>query len=423
MISIAEAVSIVKAETFLLEAETVDLDLSVGRILAEEIRADMDLPPFDRSQMDGFAVRTKDVETASRENSLKLKIVGESAAGKGFDGRVKRGEAVRIMTGARLPKGADAVQKVELTKENEGFITMFEAVKKKQNVTERAAEISKGDGIFEKGEIVSESMIAPLAAFGCAAPKVYKKPRVAILVTGSEIVDVNQKPKRDQIRNSNSWAIKVSAEKYSAEVEVLPMVKDDLENLKAQIARAVGLKLKVQSSKFKAKNEQSKIQNPKSKILIISGGVSVGDYDFTKPALRALGAEIFFQTVALRPGKPTVFAKLNDTLIFGLPGNPVSVAVTFHLFVRQAILRMQGAKTSEPQKGFAILSNKIKGAKERDSYLPVFVETNKAGELIVKSLRFSGSSNFVAYSRANALVIIPKDKTLEAGEVAEILFL
>ncbi len=246
---------------------------------------------------------------------------------------------------------------------------------------------------------------------------------MAILVTGSEIVDVNQKPKRDQIRNSNSWAIKVSAEKYSAEVEVLPMVKDDLENLKAQIARAVGLKLKVQSSKFKAKNEQSKIQNPKSKILIISGGVSVGDYDFTKPALRALGAEIFFQTVALRPGKPTVFAKLNDTLIFGLPGNPVSVAVTFHLFVRQAILRMQGAKTSEPQKGFAILSNKIKGAKERDSYLPVFVETNKAGELIVKSLRFSGSSNFVAYSRANALVIIPKDKTLEAGEVAEILFL
>ena len=182
-------------------------------------------------------------------------------------------------------------------------------------------------------------------------------------------------------------------------------------------------KFKVQSSKFKVQNEQSKIQNPKSKILIISGGVSVGDYDFTKPALRELGAEIFFKKVSLRPGKPTVFAKLNDTLIFGLPGNPVSVAVTFHLFVRFALLRMQGAKNCEPQKGFAVLQHKIKGAKERDSFLPAFVETNEQGKLVVESLRFSGSSNFIAFSRANALVFVPKDKTLEAGEVAGIVFL
>ncbi len=122
--------------------------------------------------------------------------------------------------------------------------------------------------------------------------------------------------------------------------------------------------------------------------MIISGGVSVGDYDFTKPALREIGAEIFFEKVSLRPGKPTVFAKLNDVLIFGLPGNPVSVAVTFHLFVRLAILRMQGAINCEPKKGFAVLSKKIKGAKERDSFLPVFVETNEQGKLVVESLRF-----------------------------------
>jgi molybdopterin biosynthesis enzyme len=426
MISILEAVEFIKRQTYLLKAETIDLRDSVRRVLAQDIFSDMDLPPFDRSQMDGFAVKTDDTKFVP----VKLKIVGESAAGKGFDGKLKHGEAVRIMTGARLPKGADAVQKIELTKENEGFVTILESVKEKQNVIKRAEEIWEGERIFELGEIVSENMIAPLAAFGYANVKVFQKPKVLILATGSEIVDVNQKPKQDQIRNSNSITLKVLAEKCGAKVQVLPSVKDDFENLKMQIAGAVELKFKSQipnpkvlNPKSKVPNEQSKIQNPKSKILIISGGVSVGDYDFTKPALRELGAEVFFEKVSLRPGKPTVFAKLNDTLIFGLPGNPVSVAVTFHLFVRKAILQMQGAKTSQPQKGFAVLQQKIKGAKERDSFLPAFVETNEQGKLIIESLRFSGSSNFIAYSRANALVFVPKGEILETGEVAEIVFL
>jgi molybdopterin biosynthesis enzyme len=434
MISILEAIQIIERETASIKAETIDLENSIGRILAQDVFADMDLPPFNRSQMDGFAVKTD----ATKSIPVKLKIIGESAAGKGFDGKIKHDEAVRIMTGARLPKGANAVQKVELTIEKEGFITILESVKEKQNVIKRGEEIKKGEKIFDKGEIVSENMIAPFAAFGYQEVKVFQKPKVMILATGSEIVDVSQKPMQDQIRNSNSWAIKVLAEKCGAKVEVLSIVKDDLENLKAQIAEAVwlpkskvqspkskaqSLEFKVQSSKFKVQDEQSKIQNLQSKILIISGGVSVGDYDFTKPALRELGAEIFFERVSLRPGKPTVFAKLNDTLIFGLPGNPVSVAVTFHLFVRKAILQMQAAKTSEPQKGFAVLSDKIKGAKERDSFLPAFVETNEKGKMVVKSLRFGGSSNFIAFARANALVFVPKNETLEAGEVAEIVFL
>ena len=433
MISISEALKIIERQVRKLPTETVDLAEVRGRILVEEIFADMDLPPFDRSQMDGFAVKTGDTKSVP----AKLKIIGESAAGIGFDGEMNGGEAVRIMTGARLPRGADAVQKVELVKEaepnaeNESFVTILESVKEKQNVIKRAEEIREGEKIFETGEIVSENMIAPLAAFGYAKVKVFQKPQVAILATGSEIVGVNQKPKQDQIRNSNSMTLKVLAEKCGAEVEILPMVKDDIENLKMQIAEAVGLlqskvqspKSKAQNEKSKVQNEQSKIQNLKSKILIISGGVSVGDYDFTKPALRQLGAEIFFERVSLRPGKPTVFANLNETLIFGLPGNPVSVAVTFHLFVRTALLRMQGAKNCEPQKGFAVLQHKIKGAKERDSFLPAFVETNKKGKLVVESLRFSGSSNFIAFARANALVFVPKNEMLEAGEVAEIVFL
>jgi len=433
MISISEALKIIEKHIGKLSSEKIDLAESCRRVLAEDVFADMDLPPFDRSQMDGFAVKTDDTKSVP----AKLKIIGESAAGIGFDGEINGGEAVRIMTGARLPKGADAVQKVELVKEaepnaeNESFVTILESVKEKQNVIKRAEEIREGERIFEAGETVSENMIAPLAAFGYAKVKVFQKPQVAILATGSEIVEINQKPKQDQIRNSNSMTLKVLAEKCGAEVEILPMVKDDIENLKMQIAEAVGLlhskiqspKSKVQNEKSEVQNEQSKIQNLKSKILVISGGVSVGDYDFTKPALRQLGAEIFFERVSLRPGKPTVFANLNETLIFGLPGNPVSVAVTFHLFVRTALLRMQGAKNCEPQKGFAVLQHKIKGAKERDSFLPAFVETNKKGKLVVESLRFSGSSNFIAFSRANALVFVPKNEMLEAGEVAEIVFL
>jgi molybdenum cofactor synthesis domain-containing protein len=406
MISVAEAVKIIKNESFSLAAETINSDESIGRVLAEEIRADMDLPPFNRSQMDGFAVRTKDVEEASEKNPVKLKIIGEAVAGKGFDRKIKKDEATRIMTGARVPDGADAVQKKELTRQllsenGESFVEIFEAARFKQNIINQAEEIEKGAKIFDKGEIINTQMIAPLASFGYAKVKVFKKPRVAILATGSEIVAINKKPKKDQIRNSNSITLKILAEKYGAESKVLPIVGDDISNLKSQISET--------------------IEN--CDVLLISGGVSVGDYDFTKPVLRELGAKIFFEKVSLRPGKPTVFAKLNDKLIFGLPGNPVSVAVTFFLFVRAALLKMQAAKDCELKKGFAVAAKEIKGAKERDSYLPVRVETASDGKLVVESLRFSGSSNFIAFSRANALVFVPKGESYNQGSVVEIAFL
>jgi molybdenum cofactor synthesis domain-containing protein len=407
MIPISEALEIIKRETSALKAETVDLEKSVGRVLAEEVRADTDLPPFDRSQMDGFAVRVEDTKNAP----AKLKIIGEAVAGKGFEGKIRKGEAVRIMTGAPVPESADAVQKVELTEENNGFIEILEATEKKQNIIRRAEEIEKGAKVFSPGETITENMIASLASFGYAKVKVGGKPKASILATGSEIVDVSEKPLQDQIRNSNSIMLDVFVRKTGAETEVLPLVRDDFETLKNQIAEAVGL------------NDQSRIANHKPQILLITGGVSVGDYDFTKPALRELGAEIFFEKVSLKPGKPTVFAKLNDKLIFGLPGNPVSVAVTFYLFVRTAILQMQGARDGELKKGFAVASEKIKGAKERDSVLPVSLKTDKNGTLLIESLRFRGSSNFIAFARADALVFVPQGEILEAGAVVKIAYL
>lgn len=396
MIPISEALKIIKSETFLLESETIDLENAINRVLAEEIRADMDLPPFNRSQMDGFAVRFDDAKNAP----VKLEIIGESVAGKGFDGILKSGETVRIMTGARVPEGADAVQKVELTEENGDFVTILETPKPRQNINPQASEIGKGAKIFEPGEVINEKMIAAAAAFGCAKIKVFKNPRVGILSTGSEIVEIGETPEKDQIRNSNSVMLKIFARNYS-NAAVLPPVADNVESLRAAIENAV----------------------ENFDVLITTGGVSVGDYDFTKPVLREIGAEVFFEKIRLKPGKPTVFARKNKCLIFGLPGNPVSAAVTFFLFARSAILQMQGAKNTDLKKGFAVAADKIKGAKGRDAFLPVSVESSAEGKLVIESLRFSGSSNFIAFARANALVFVPQDKVYEKGEVAEILFL
>ncbi|MDQ3635696.1 MAG: molybdopterin molybdotransferase MoeA [Acidobacteriota bacterium] len=396
MIPISEAKKIVKNETFSLQNESVQISNVVGRILAEDIFADMDLPPFDRSQMDGFAVRTEDVKDAP----AKLKIVGESVAGGGWHNELNAGEAVRIMTGASVPVGADSVRQVELTSEVDGFITIEEATKIQQNVVKKGQEITKGEKVFEKGEIVSENMVATLASFGYENVQVGKRPIVAILATGSEIVDISEIPKQDQIRNSNSWMLKAFTEKY-ADVEILPIAVDNLEGLKETIKDAI----------------------KKCDCLIISGGVSVGDYDFTKPALRGIGAEIFFEKISLKPGKPMVFSKLDDTLIFGLPGNPVSIAVTFFVFVRMALLQMQSAKQTGLEKGYAKLTHDIKAVKGRDAMLPVSLSGNHNGELTIETLRFSGSSNFIRFAKANALVFVPQDKMLKKEDVAEIYFL
>lgn len=397
MISISEALKIIERETRPLKAEAIDLENSVGRVLAQNVEADMDLPPFNRSQMDGFAVKSKDTNNAP----ARLKIIGESVAGTGFDGKLKAGETVRIMTGARLPDGADAVQKVEETREENGFVEILEAAKSGQNINPFASEIKNGERIFDKGEIVAEQMIAAIASFGYARIKVYQRPKIAILSTGSEIVEISEKPQRDQIRNSNSVMLKVFADRCGGDAEILPLVKDDVESLTAAMENAM----------------------ENYDVLITTGGVSVGDYDFTKPVLRDLGAEIFFERVSLKPGKPTVFARRKNCLVFGLPGNPVSAAVTFYLFARAVILRMQSAQNCELKKGFAVAAAKIKAAKERDSVLPALVETNKTGKLIIESLRFNGSSNFIQFARANALVFVPQARNLEAGDVAEIFWL
>jgi molybdenum cofactor synthesis domain-containing protein len=243
--------------------------------------------------------------------------------------------------------------------------------------------------------------MAVLAAFGYAKVSVGKRPQVAVLATGSELVVVDEKPGRDQIRDSNNYSIAAYAEIAGASVKRLPLAGDDLSLLKRQIEEAAHT----------------------SDVVITSGGVSVGVYDFTKLALKELGAESFFERVALRPGKPTVFARLpNGTLVFGLPGNPVSVSVTFNLFARTAICIMQGATETDLEKETARLAKSVKGAKERESYLPAQLSTNDDGQLLATPLKWGGSSDFVAFVRATSLIIVPPDVTvLEAGTNVSVL--
>lgn len=424
MIPVLKAIETVAGEICPLGAVSVELEHAVNRILAQDAVADTDLPPFDRSQMDGFAVRAEDTEDAP----VLLKIVGESAAGRGWHRTLKRGEAVRIMTGAPLPKGADAVQKIELTSEaspavsprstpspaDSGHLSAFQAsrertetisvlkaVKKGNFIVRKGAEIKKGAVLFRRGEIVTANMIAALAAFGYQKIKVSRRPRLAVLATGSEIVAVGEKPKKDQIRNSNSPMIRALAEKYGCDVEEFPIAKDDLESLRNEISNAARV----------------------ADIVVITGGVSVGKYDLTKTALADIGARILFDRIRLKPGKPTVFATLGKQLIFGLPGNPVSVAVTFHLFVRAAILAMQGCSQTEMKQGHAVVAKAVKGAKERDTYLPASLKTDRAGRLVAEPLKWLGSSDFVGFARAEALIIVPRGKHFEKGDVVRIAWL
>lgn len=401
MIPVDDAIQIVQQQTTRLPLERVSLAESMGRVLGENIIADSDLPPFDRSQMDGYAVLASDVQ----RTPVKLRIAGESAAGRGWHNTMKPGEAVRIMTGAPVPAGADSVQQVELTREAAGSteVEILEAVTLGRSIVTRGSEIKAGTTVLNAGEVISAARLAVLASFGYAEIQVGSHPKVAVLATGSELVSVDQIPGQDQIRDSNNFTIAAYAKLAGARVECLPLAGDDTNLLKRQIAEAAA----------------------RSDVVITSGGVSVGTYDFTKPALRELGAEFFFERVALRPGKPTVFARLpNGALFFGLPGNPVSVSVTFNLFARTALLAMQGATEPLLRQATAVLARGVKGAIARQSYLPAQLSTSDEGILMAAPLKWGGSSDFVGFVRATSLIIVPPDaEVVEAGAKVRVVHL
>ncbi len=397
MVSVEQALEIVLRATKPLPAEEVSLSDALGRVLAGDVLADRDLPPFDRAAMDGYALHAADTGRAP----LALDVVGEVRAGEWPSFAVGAGQAARIMTGAPLPPGASAVQQVERTRPLDEFrVTILEEVAAGQHVAPRGSEVRAGEVLLGRGRVVDPAAIGVLATAGHARVSVARRPRVALLVTGDEIVDVAQAPGPAQIRNSNGPAVAAQALQAGAVVELLGVAPDRHDAIVAALGAGLA-----------------------ADVLIVSGGVSAGDYDLVEPALLELGATLLFTKVRVKPGSPLVFGRCLETLVFGLPGNPVSAQVTFDLFVRPALLALQGASVLSRPRALVELAAGVRNRSGRKSHVPARVRFER-GRLVARPLRSAGSGDLVAHARANALVVLEAEREQAAeGETVEALLL
>ena len=398
LIPVEEALEIVLAHAKTLPYEEVPLEDAVGRVLGEDVAADADMPPFDRSAMDGYAVRAADVAGAP----VLLPVLGQIRAGQFPDEPLTAGTAVQIMTGAPVPAGADAVQQVEKTRRsaNGRSVEVLEAVSAGQNVARRGSEVRAGESVIEAGETVDPAALAVLAAVGRARVAVGRRPRLAVVVTGDELVEVGERPAAGRIRNSNGPAVLAQARLAGADVRSLGVVPDVEDRIAAAVAEGL-----------------------KGDVLVVSGGVSEGVFDLVEGVLAGFGVEALFTKVAIKPGAPLVFGRRGETLVFGLPGNPVSAQVTFDLFVRAALLRMQGARTVSRPTVDVELAGPLTNRSGRRAHLPARLEF-ESGRFLARPLRSMGSADLVAHARANALVVLEAERTaVAAGERVPALLL
>ena len=377
-----------------VQTETVPLNEVQGRVLGEDVVADRDYPPFHRSIRDGFAVCSQD----TRIPGAVLDLAGEVRAGEHFPLAVESRHCVQIMTGAPLPSGTDAVVMIEHTKVHDRRVEVQRSVAAGENVVRQGSEAQKGRCILARGRRLGAGEIGLLASVGKARVIVYRRPTVAILPTGDEIVPVDQKPEWYQIRNSNSAMLAAqvrSAGGVPIETAIGPDTKEVLQKL---IQEALS-----------------------SDVLLLSGGVSKGKYDFVKEVLEALGAEFYFDSVAIRPGKPLVFGRVRNRFFFGLPGNPVSSFVTFELFARPAIQVLSGANFARPEFLRARLGSAVRHNSGLTTFMPARVEMNPS-EPIVNLVGWQGSGDLVGTAEANCfLVIHPEQTPPVAGDWIDVL--
>ena len=366
---------------------------ALGFVLAQEVKTDREYPPFDRSTRDGYAVRAKEVAPGTS-----MKCVGEIKAGDSVREPLTPGACVQIMTGAAVPRGADAVVMIEHT-ERSGDVVRFERVAQaRQNIVPKGSEAAAGQTILSPGMRLGYAELALAAQVGAVELQCAKKPRVAILSTGDEVVSVEESPGEFQIRNSNSVSLAAQVRIAGGEPVVLGNAADKVEDLGEKIERGL-----------------------KEDALVLSGGVSMGKYDLVEKVLKAMGAEFFFDAVAIRPGKPAVFGICQGKPVFGLPGNPVSTMVTFELFVAPAIDLLSGAEARALPLVEARLAAPLDEKPGLAHFLPARVEWR--GTLPeVKALKWQGSGDIAALAQANCFLVVPADRDkIEAGESVSIM--
>lgn len=393
-----DALKTVLAAVSVLGAEKVSLLDALGRVLAEDIVALRDNPPWDNSAMDGFAVRYEDIKQAHAITTpTMLKVIEDVPAGKFPAKAVGKGEAIRIMTGAPIPKGADTVLKVEDTENTPTSVKVFKEEQKGANIRPQGEDVRKGDCIIPKGKAIRPAEAGMLAILAKSFVFVHQRPRVAILSTGDELADLDERFSDDKIINSNSYGIAADVQEAGGLPILLGIARDSPEELKAKIRQGLN-----------------------ADILVLSGGVSMGDYDFTKPVFQELGGEMNFWKLAIRPGQPVAFGKIGKTLAFGLPGNPVSSMVTFEQLVRPAMLKMCGNQALARPVVQAIFQEKFSKRPDRRHFLRGVLWMEN-GMLMVRTTGSQGSGILTSMVKANGLIDIPVEvEKLKPGDVVNV---
>jgi len=400
--SLTTAQQIVLDAAQVLGCEKVGLLDTLGRVLGEDIIAPRSNPPWDNSAMDGFAVRWADIHSEHAISKIpELKIVEDVAAGAVATKSVGPGEAIRIMTGAPMPAGADTVVRIEYTEPSETNVRiMLSEYGKGANIRPKGDDVQEGDCIIAKGTQLRSGEIGMLAILAKSFVLVYQRPRVGILSTGDELADLDESFDENKIVNSNSYGIAAAVQEAGGIPILLGIAKDTPDSLKDKIRQGLTCD-----------------------ILVLSGGVSMGDYDFTKPVFAELGADMNFWKLAIRPGQPVAFGKIQGKLAFGLPGNPVSSMVTFDQLVRPAMMKLGGHETWERPTVKAVFQESFSKQTDRRHFLRGVLAREK-GALVVRTTGKQGSGILTSMVKANGFIDLPEEvEALQPGDVVNVQLL
>ncbi|MBW3622913.1 MAG: molybdopterin molybdotransferase MoeA [Armatimonadetes bacterium] len=371
-----------------------------GHALAEEVVADAPLPPFDNSAMDGYAVLAADTSGASSEHGVSLRVLGDLPAGQAPRFTVTPGTAVRIMTGAPLPPGADAVVMVEDTRTEGETVLIFDEASAGQHIRPAGDDVAPGQTVLTAGRALDAAALAMLAAAGRSQVMVTRRPRIAVLTTGDEVVDTDGPLAPGQIRNSNRYGLYGQVRDAGCELSHLAHVGDDPEAVRAALRAAAD----------------------SGDAVITTGGVSVGDYDFMKQVLQDMG-QMDFWRVAVKPGKPLAFGSISGKPLFGLPGNPVSAMLTFELFVRPALRKMAGCSRIHRPCATGVLKSDVRHYPGRREFQRARIEWEE-GQLVARPLSGQGSHQLFGLVASNGLIVIPEESEgVAAGETVQVIIL
>ena len=400
-IPVAEAVERVMKSVHKVATEILPLEDTYGRVLAEPIVAKHDVPPFDRSPYDGFAIRAEDSTGASGDTRKAFNVVGEIGAGHVADRPIEQGESFRIMTGALIPENADAVVMLEQTVENDQGFTLRKPFEAGENISRQGEDCKEGELLIEAGTIIHPGTIALLATFGYSEVRVAKQPIAGVLSTGTELLGVSDELEPGKIRNSNGPMINAQLTRMGVEYKSYGMMEDDLDACTKIVEKAL----------------------QETDLLITTGGVSVGDYDYLPTIYERLGAEVLFNKVAMRPGSVTTVAVLGDKLLFGLSGNPSACFTGFELFTRPAILSMMGCTAPYMPKLQAALGDDFKKANPFMRFVRASWTMTEQG-IVATPAGFNKSSAVSSIARGNCIIVLPSGtRGFEKGMMVDVLLL